>query len=231
MNKVWKIHPVAKEFPKIGGEQFAELKADIAKNGIRLPILVNSKRDTVLDGRNRLMAAHDLKLADKDVPIEVFDGTEDEAVAQIISRNIHRRHLTDEQRVSLVVKLLGPQLTKEAEARERAGKADLTLKSTQGRTHEKIATVAKVGTHKARAALETAKHSPQDLDDVIEGKAKLAAAHKKIKARARSTKPKTIKPLPERVETRFVRFMETFAVADYVTVRSILREILAKIME
>jgi hypothetical protein len=113
--KTWKVHPAALAFPRMSVAEFNELKADIAAKGMRLPILVNKKKDTILDGRNRMMVAHDLKLEDGEVPIEVFTGTSEEEVSEIISRNIHRRHLTDDQRVAIVAKLRGPQLTKEAQ--------------------------------------------------------------------------------------------------------------------
>src|SRR5439155_25118916 len=138
-----------------------------------------------------------LKLKDAEVPYEVFTGSDDEAVSEIVSRNIMRRHLTDDQRVAIVAKLRGPQLAKEAEARKRTGKAgDLGLKSARGRTHEIIAAEAKVGDYKARAALSAAKHAPKDLDRVIEGKEKLAEAKKKARAKAGATaKPKPQKTL------------------------------------
>jgi hypothetical protein len=40
-------------------------------------------------------------------------------------------------------------------------------------------------------------------------------------------KPKQQKPLRQRVEAKFLRFMESFAVTDYAEVRAILRELLA----
>jgi hypothetical protein len=212
MPKVFKVHPAALAFPRMHKAEFDELKADIAVHGIRLPILVNSKRDTIFDGRNRIMAAHDLKLPDNKIPIEVFTGSDEEAVAAIISRNIMRRHLTDDQRVSIVAKLFG-------------------LKSTQtrGRTREIVAAEAKVGDYKARAALSAAKHSPKDLDRVIAGKEKLSEAKKKARAKAGKTaKPKPEKSLRERIEAKFLRFMESFAVAEYRKVRAILRELLEK---
>ena len=230
MLKTYRVHPTAAAFPRMPAAEFNELKADIAAHGIRVPILVNKKKDTILDGRNRIMAAHDLKLADKDVPIEVFSGSDDEAVHELISRNIHRRHLTDDQRVSIVAKLLGDPLSKEADARMKSGNP--VSKSTQGRTHEKIAAAAKVGQHKARAALDAAKHAPKDLDRVIEGKEKLATAKKVARAKAGKTaKPKPEKSLRERVEAKFLKFMESFAVTQYKAVRAILRDLLAKAME
>jgi hypothetical protein len=209
------------------GSQYNEFKADIAAHGIRMPILVNKKKDTIIDGRNRIMAAHDLKLPDSKIPVEVFDGTEDEVVTQIIARNIMRRHLTDDQRAAMVAKLRGPQLTKQAEARQRAGNA--VLKSTQGRSWQQVATEAKVSQHKARAALETAKHAPKDLDEVIEGKTKLAAAKKKAQAKSgKKPKAKPQKTLREQVEAKFLRLMESFSPSDYREVRKILRDLLTE---
>ena len=226
----YKIHPAARLFPDIGAKEFEELKADIAAHGIKIPILVNKKKDTILDGRNRIMAAHALGLKDSEVPIEVFNGSDEEVVHEIISRNIMRRHLTDDQRVSIVAKLR-TQLAKDADARKRTG-GKSGLISTQGRTREIIATAAKVGDYKARAALAAAKHAPKDLDRVIEGKEKLAAAHKKARAKARATaKPKPQKSLRERVETKFLKMMESFAVTEYQAVREILRELLEKAMK
>jgi ParB-like chromosome segregation protein Spo0J len=230
MPKTYKVHSAAMAFPPMPKPEFDELKEDIKQHGIKIPILVNKKKDTILDGRNRIMAAHDLKLKDSQVPLEIFTGSDEQAVNEIVSRNIHRRHLTDDQRVGLLAKLLGKSLEEEAETRQRTGKAgNLGLKSTQGRTHEIIAAEARVGDHKARAALAAAKHAPKDLDRVIAGKEKLAAAAKKAKAKARKTaKPKTQKSLRERVEAKFLRFMESFAVTDYTEVRAILRELLER---
>jgi hypothetical protein len=230
MMETWKIHPAAMAFPRMPPAEYNELKADVATHGIRLPILVNNNRDTVIDGRNRIMVAFDLKLKDTEIPIEVFTGKPEEEVDEIISRNIHRRHLTDDMRVAIVAKLRGPELAKAAAERKKSGHAgDPGLKSTQGRTRELIAAEANVSQHKARAALTTAKHAPKELDKVIEGKEKLAEAKKKARAKVgKRAKPKPQKSLRDRVEAKFLRFMESFAVTEYREVRAILRELVAK---
>jgi hypothetical protein len=172
---------------------------------------LTKKKDTILDGRNRIMAAHDLKLKDSDVPIEVFTGNDGDEVSEIVSRNIMRRNLTDDQRVAIVAKL-------------RSG-----LKSTQGRAREVIAAEAKVGDYKARAALEAAKHAPKDLDRVIEGKEKLADAKKRCEQkRVQPRNRNRRKAYKKRVEAKFLRFMESFAVTQYRAVREILRELLKR---
>jgi hypothetical protein len=241
MAKTWKVHPTAMAFPRISGDELNELRADIEENGIRVSILVNKKKDTILDGRNRMMIAHDLKLKETDVPIEIFKGKPEDEIAEIISRNLHRRHLTDDQRAAIVAKVLGPELAKEAEARKVTGKAgDLGMKSTQGgvvgestqgRTRERIAAVAQVGDHKARAALLAREHASDELDNVIDGKLKLALAARRAKARAfkkKKIRPKPEKTLQERVEARFLRFMESFAVSESREVRKILKLLLTK---
>jgi ParB-like chromosome segregation protein Spo0J len=225
--KVWKIHKAASAFPRMSAAEFNELKADIAAHGIRLPILVNKKKDTILDGLTRIRIAHDLKLSDKDIPLEVFDGSDEDAVHEIISRNIMRRHLTDDQRAALLAKLLAPQLEKEADARMKSGKA--VSKSTQARTWQPIAKGAKVSQHKARSALTLVKHAPRDLDNVIAGKERLAAAAKKAHKKVKRPMPE--KSLQERVEAKFLRMMESFAVTEYQAVREILRELLEKAMK
>lgn len=227
MGKTYKVHPAAMAFPRMPKSDYDELKADIAANGIRIPILLNKKKDTILDGRNRIAAAFDLKLPDAQVPIEVFGGDDDDAVKEIVSRNIMRRNLTDEQRVALLAKLIGPAIEAEADASKKAGPK--AKGKGAGDSAIKLAKIAKTSQNKARAALITAK-SPKDLDSVIAGKTKLSEAKKNAQAKVgkRASKPKAAKPLRERVEAKFVRFMESFAVVEYPEVRKILRDILAK---
>lgn len=220
-----KVHPAAMAFPRMPPDEFNELKENIKANGIQIPLLVNKKKDTILDGRNRFTAAHDLKLPDSKIPLEVFNGTDEEAVQAIVARNIIRRHLTDDQRVALTAKLLGKTIEKEA-AQDRASGRSVKGKG-KGTAVARIAKVAKVSEHKGRAALETAKGSPADLDAVIEGKQKLSTAKKKARAKSGKTpKTKAPKSLQEQVQAKFLRLMESFSVQQYREVRKILRELL-----
>src|SRR5438128_7876196 len=102
--KTYKIHPVARLFPTLEAKEMGELRDDLATNGIRVPILVNKKKDTIIDGRNRYMIATELKMDGK-VPLEVFKGKDEEIPGEIISRNILRRHLNDDQRATLIAKI------------------------------------------------------------------------------------------------------------------------------
>jgi hypothetical protein len=86
-----------------GGEQgkatFEGLTASIAKEGIHHPIVLY--QGTILDGRNRLEAGKEVGYKFKDADFTEFKGTPAEAKAFVMSTNIHRRHLTEEQKKDL----------------------------------------------------------------------------------------------------------------------------------
>ena len=100
-------HPAAEMFPLMSAEEIAELAADIKTNGLRTPVVLYDGK--LLDGRNRLDA---MELAG----VPVFDSpgrwsisvklTElnpgDDPYAAAVSLNIHRRHLTQEQKRDLI---------------------------------------------------------------------------------------------------------------------------------
>src|SRR6266567_3893929 len=111
--KIMKIHEVAKLFPTLPAKEMKELREDIRKNGVILPVLVNKKKDTILDGRTRWMIAHELGLKESAVPTEVFKGKDEDIPGAILSRNILRRHLNDGQRVMLVAQIRGEKLEEE----------------------------------------------------------------------------------------------------------------------
>jgi hypothetical protein len=157
-----KTHELADLFPRMVDTEFQELKEDIRVRGQRTPI--TTKNGYVLDGRHRLRACEELGVRPW---IVEYEGTDVREI--MIAENLFRRSLTDDQRVALVAKLRGPRLQDEADRRMRGG--TVILKSTQGppasgRTHEILAHEARVGTHKARAAIAVAKHSTEMLQDI-----------------------------------------------------------------
>src|SRR6266542_2095168 len=123
MSKAMKVHPLCRMFGQIAPmpkKELAQLTADIKQNGIKVPILINRKKDTILDGHTRWKIAYDLKLELADDQFEVFEGEDAEIEREILSRNLYRRHLTDDQRIAILSKLRGPQLEKEARERQQA---------------------------------------------------------------------------------------------------------------
>src|SRR6516162_6688355 len=125
MPKSWRdvlpIHPAAELFPLMSPDELKALGEDIRKNALTSPIALwrasPAAQLQLLDGRNRLDA---IEIIDKCPAIK--DASQIEAVikqgkaillhesvdpyAYVISANIHRRHLTAEQRRALIAKLL-----------------------------------------------------------------------------------------------------------------------------
>jgi hypothetical protein len=118
------IHPAAELFPLMSPDELKVLGADIVKNGLTSSIVLwcgdPKAPEQLLDGRNRLdaiemvtgcqvivgapslMAGEDFLACDK---VIVLDKSVD-PYAYVISANIHRRHLTGEQKRDLIGKLL-----------------------------------------------------------------------------------------------------------------------------
>jgi ParB-like chromosome segregation protein Spo0J len=211
------VHPAADNFPLLEGKDYGELKAAIAARGLSVPIV--KKGNVILDGRNRLRACEELGVEPQFIE---YDGNDE--VGLIVSMNLLRRHLTDDQRVAILAKLRGLQLSKEAARRKHGG---VPVKSPQGRVREQIAREAKVGEHKARSALIAVRHAPDILDEVIAGNVKLSDARRVTETRApKKSRPKAELPLEQRVKKAFLNFMLKFAVTDYREVRRILWAIL-----
>jgi hypothetical protein len=96
-----KFHPLADIFPLMEGEEFDALVADIKANGLQEDIVLYG--GMILDGRNRYRAC----LAAGEPPhFAKGDYAINDPVAYVISANIHRRHLTAEQKRDLIAKLL-----------------------------------------------------------------------------------------------------------------------------
>lgn len=105
-------HPLCKLFPLMPDEAFEALKEDIRKYGLLEPILLHAD-DSILDGRHRYRACRDIFVEDgeesdliiTDSHFEVWEGDDDEALAFLLSRNVHRRDLNPAQKAMIAAKL------------------------------------------------------------------------------------------------------------------------------
>lgn len=93
----YEVHPFAAAFPLIDGEEFEELTADIKRNGLREPIILNHDRTILIDGRNRYRAC---EAASADPVFETLGAHYDEPkiLDLIVSKNLARRQLNPGQR-------------------------------------------------------------------------------------------------------------------------------------
>jgi len=92
------FHPIANVFPLIEGEEFNQLVADIAANGVNEPIWLYE--DKILDGRNRASAA---EAAEVECPTRLYEG--EDPVGFVISANLRRRHLDTSQRAMCAARI------------------------------------------------------------------------------------------------------------------------------
>ena len=99
----YEYHPLANIFPRLSDDELQKLAADIKANGLEdLIVLYEGK---ILDGRNRDKAC---EIAGIDIRLHVteenFNG-DDEALAFVLSKNLHRRHLTESQRAMVAANI------------------------------------------------------------------------------------------------------------------------------
>lgn len=101
------IHPLAELFPAIEGEAFDALVEDIRRHGLHEEIVLLD--GAILDGRNRyracLMAEVEplfVSFTGPSAP-QIFAGRD--PLDFVLSRNLHRRHLSESQRAMVAAKL------------------------------------------------------------------------------------------------------------------------------
>ncbi len=101
--------------PALSADARAELREEIARRGVLVPVLVD-EAGAVLDGRNRVEIAAELKL-DR-LPVEVISGrTEEEKREIAVKVNTCRRQLSREERAEVARCLVAAGLSQRAQAR------------------------------------------------------------------------------------------------------------------
>jgi hypothetical protein len=112
-----KVHPAADLFPMMSQDELDALAKDIAEHGLRNSVIwfgdTPGSEPSLLDGRNR--AAAIARIPDKERRAKltqqlrawgVYLPNHADPYAYVISANIHRRHLTAEQKREIVTSLL-----------------------------------------------------------------------------------------------------------------------------
>lgn len=88
-------------FPEMSGEEFEQLKADLAVNEFDTSQPIVIYENAILDGWNRFRACQELDIAYTE---RMFFGTPTEAI-NFVARTNNRRHLNESQRAMLAVKI------------------------------------------------------------------------------------------------------------------------------
>jgi hypothetical protein len=119
------VHPAADLFPLMSPDELKVLGEDIRKNGLTSPITLWAENISapvqLLDGRNRLDAmeaagipyrmkrhthGHNIIVVDGELKPASQHLVDADPYAFVISANIHRRHLTAEQKREIIAKVL-----------------------------------------------------------------------------------------------------------------------------
>src|SRR5262249_6811030 len=105
-------HPCTDVFPMMTDVELDDLARDIQQHGLREPVTLwhDGTRRYLLDGRNRVEALTRAEIDLDHPPYPIFKTTDvADPAALVISLNIHRRHLTKEQKAELIVKVAQAQ--------------------------------------------------------------------------------------------------------------------------
>jgi ParB-like chromosome segregation protein Spo0J len=230
------VHSVATMFPTLPAKEIKELRESIAERGIEVPLLVNKKRDTIIDGRNRYLIAFELGLPREKIPMEVFKGKDEDIPEVVLRRNVFRRHLTPDQRVAAIAKLRIPQLKADAEKRKTAhqfgasapnqspSEAPVTVNSpAPGEVADILAKESEVSQHKGRQAVKAFKAG--ELGAVIEKKKTLKQAAAAAPAKKRKAKEQSLEDI---VWVKWSRFLKSFSPQQRRQVKEIVRDFLVE---
>jgi ParB-like chromosome segregation protein Spo0J len=182
------FHPLAVLFPLMEGTEFDELVADIKTNGLQEHIALYERK--ILDGRNRYRAC----LAAKVTPVTYnADPFITDPAAYVITANLHRRHLTAEQKRELIAKLLTTQPEKSDRRIAKTVKVSPTTVGTVRAELEETGDVSK-------------------LDTRTDSKGRKQAAKKSAKKAGRKvSKLKPVKPDPRIISPKLADRVGRFA--------------------
>lgn len=155
------FHELANLFPLMEGREFDDLVTDIELHGCREPIyLLDGK---ILDGRNRWRACE--KIGARPTLVD-YEG--DDAAAFVISLNLHRRHLSESQRMLVAGKLANLR------DGQRADQAAQTCAPVTQSAAAEMLNVSRRGVQLAREVID--RGSPDLVAAVEQGRVSVSAA-------------------------------------------------------
>ena len=185
-------HPLSAAFPSMPEQELQALALDIEKHGQREPgVMFEGK---VLDGWHRYLACQAANVEFISVP---FLGTD--PVAFVISRNLHRRHMTASQRAAAVVAATnwhpdgrlpanrepGARLSTNAEMAKTAEVSERTIKDAKAAHEAGLGDAVKDGMVSAKeaAAIAKGKTPAAPMPKVISTDPKFERLYEEVKAK------------------------------------------------
>jgi phage N-6-adenine-methyltransferase len=147
------VHPAAELFPMLPESELSELADDIAKHGLKNAVTL-TRDGVLLDGRNRVAACTRAGVKPR---FGQYEG--DDPTAYVVSINLRRRHLSQEERAFLAVRLIGVYEDEGRKAKAAAGgdKRSPAVASLGAELHQAVARdESKRSTAKAAADVSVA---------------------------------------------------------------------------
>ena len=229
------FHPLADLFPLMEGAEFDALVADIKANGLREKI--DLYQGKVVDGRNRYLALQRLGTDPSADPSKYFrkaiyahsvggeiasheQDNDARVLAYVISKNIHRRHLTPEQKRNLIGKLIKAEPEKSNNAIAKQAKVDDKTVAKVRHGMEARSEIPNVSTRTDTKGRKQPAKKP--TKKVVEKPTK--------KAKAKQLAPKPVKPDPRIIAPELAYRVGRFAHDLILSERLLARELANIIM-
>jgi len=198
--KLEKLNPTrinAEYFNDLPKAEYDNLKADIKKNGILTPLIVDTNNN-ILAGHQRYRIAKELKLETIPCIQRTFKSETDKELF-LVNDNLLRRHLTKEQKsviIALIEKKHGIKYKRgNPNFTNRQNNSELDENSTNKEVSENLdylkSNISDRNLRKGRAFIKQA--NDNDIQDVIQGKATIKDKQQK-KTRNKKTPAKKTKP-------------------------------------
>lgn len=179
----YELHPLCTLFPRVDGSEFQSLVLDISENGLREPITLSN--GMVLDGGNRYRACLEAGITPT---FEEYTG--DNIVTFVLSKNLHRRHLSAGQQAAIIASMADWEGAQGHGGSRRSSVTNNTCsKNEQLSTVESRAKESGASTFTQRKADAVVKADPELGRKVATGEVSLNEATKQVAPQLLPKKP------------------------------------------
>lgn len=231
------FHELANLFPMLGEAELHELANDIKTRGQEDPIITLDGK--ILDGRNRYRACLMAGIKPK---IKEYSGSS--PITFVLSKNLHRRHLTESQRAMVGAKLATMKRGGDVKSDQSA---NLRNDST---TQPDAAEACKVSRRSIQSAREVLDHGTEELIEAVEkGEVSVSAASvvarlpedeqervvsagteevKRVAAEIRQKRSSDAARIYERATKQLASWYEKFAVLGEEDLHTIIEEVIGR---
>lgn len=159
-------------------DDYNRLKSSIKENGFLLPVIVSNSE--IVDGATRLKIAKELGLTE--IPVIEFDGKNINVEELAILLNIARRHLSREQKIALIQKLI--EISDEKKKKQNVDNLSTLLENTKPEAHRgvagKISQIMGVSPTTVKK-VKVLSSKPELLEKVKTGEVSLEKAYQAVK--------------------------------------------------